>query len=142
MINAINHITLSVRDIDEAFQFYREVLRLKPLAKRKSKSAYFLAGEDWVALVQAKGILPANTSYAHLAFSVSRDDFETTSARIRHSGVTIWQENSSPEESLYFLDPSGNRLEIHVGSWRSRLQWLKENPSEEVELFEESGGKA
>lgn len=137
MISAINHATLSVRDIDEAFRFYREVLQLKPLAKRKNKSAYFLAGEDWIALVQAKGEVSTPSSYAHLAFSVSRKEFDATSARIKESGATIWQENSSPGESLYFLDPSGNRLEIHTGSWRSRFQWLKDNPTAEVELFED-----
>ena len=137
MISAINHVTLSVRDIDEAFQFYRKVLQLKPLAKRRNKSAYFLAGEDWIALVQAKADFLPSSLYAHLAFSVSPREFEAVSERIKLSGATIWQENSSPGESLYFLDPSGNRLEVHTGSWRSRVQWLKDNPCEEVELFEE-----
>lgn len=137
MISAINHVTLSVRDIDEAFLFYRDVLQLKPLAKRKNKSAYFLAGEDWIALVQAKADVSTASSYAHLAFSVSPKEFDIVSVRIKMSGATIWQENSSPGESLYFLDPSGNRLEIHTGSWRSRLQWIKDNPTEEVQLFED-----
>ncbi len=139
MINAINHVTLSVRDIDEAFEFYREVLQLKPLAKRRNKSSYFLAGGDWIALVHAKAGVPASSSYAHLAFSVSPEDFEAASERIKLSGAIIWQENSSPGASLYFLDPSGNRLEVHAGNWRSRFQWLKANPTEEVELFEDVG---
>lgn len=135
MISAINHITLSVSNLDECFTFYTKVLGLKPLALRKNKSAYLLAGDDWLALVQAKDSHAPSNSYSHLAFSVSLEEFASLSERIRSSGVEIWQDNSSPGESLYFLDPSGNKLEIHVGSWQSRLQWLRDNPSPEVKLF-------
>lgn len=49
MITGINHITLSVRDLDESFQFYSQTLGFKPLM-RHSKGAYFLAGELWFCL--------------------------------------------------------------------------------------------
>ena len=39
MITGLNHITLVVSDIDEAFTFYSEVLGFKPVQK-SSKSAY------------------------------------------------------------------------------------------------------
>jgi catechol-2,3-dioxygenase len=135
MISAVNHITFSVEDLDSAFEFYTSVLGLKPLAKRRGKSAYLLAGEQWIALVQAKSPASSGISYAHLAFSVSSEDFYRMSERIRQAGAQVWQENSSPGETFYFLDPSGNKLEIHVGSWQSRVRWLQENPSSEVELF-------
>ncbi len=136
MINSVNHITLSVRDIDESFRFYHDILQLKPLAKRKNRSAYFLAGDNWIALVQAKEHQEPSASYAHLAFSVTSQNFKIVSQRISESGAKIWQENSSPGESLYFLDPSGNKLEIHCGDWKSRIQWLKNNPTDEVVLYE------
>ena len=136
MINSVNHITLSVRDIEESFRFYHDILQLKPLAKRKNKSAYFLVGDNWIALVQTKEHLEPSSSYAHLAFSVSSQNFKIVSHKIIESGSKIWQENSSPGESLYFLDPSGNKLEIHCGDWKSRIQWLKNNPTDEVVLYE------
>jgi catechol-2,3-dioxygenase len=135
MISAVNHITLSVKELDPAFDFYTRILGLKPLAKRRNKSAYLLAGDQWIALVQAKGAIPPEPSYAHLAFSVSDADFAIMTTRLKETGVTVWQDNSSPGESFYFLDPSGNKLEIHAGSWQSRLQWLKDNPSPEVEFY-------
>lgn len=138
MILAINHVTLTVQDLDVAFDFYRDVLGLKPIAKRHGKSTYFLAGRDWIALVldTKKDASHAQASYAHLAFSVTPDEFNSTRVRILKSGAKTWQENSSPGESLYFLDPSGNRLEIHSGSWETRLAWLKANPEANVELFD------
>jgi catechol-2,3-dioxygenase len=137
MIGGINHVTLSVTDLESSFEFYKNVLGFRPLAKRRNKSAYFLSGSSWVALV----VDPSKSSevpkhYAHIAFSVERSGFREVASRIIDSGAKIWQENSSPGESLYFLDPSGNKLEIHAGDWRSRLKWLRENPSPEVEVYD------
>jgi catechol-2,3-dioxygenase len=143
MIDGMNHITLTVSDLDQAFAFYQEVLGLKPLAKRKNKSCYFLAGPNWLALVldSKKDTSCCDRSYTHLAFSVSETHFSVVSEKIKKSGAKIWQNNSSPGESLYFLDPSGNKLEIHSGSWQSRVNWLKENPSDEVTLFDFEGSE-
>ncbi len=48
MIQGLNHITLAISDLDKSFEFYTEILGFKPLAKRKNKSAYLLAGEIWI----------------------------------------------------------------------------------------------
>lgn len=34
---------------------------------------------------------------------------------------------AAASESLYFLDPNGHKLEIHVGTWQSRIEVKKEN---------------
>jgi catechol 2,3-dioxygenase-like lactoylglutathione lyase family enzyme len=47
MISGVNHITLSVGDVDRAFRFYVETLGARPLA-RWSKGAYLLAGDLWL----------------------------------------------------------------------------------------------
>jgi len=48
-VSGVNHITLSVRDIDVAFTFYKEILMLKPI-QTSQKSAYLVAGNIWIAL--------------------------------------------------------------------------------------------
>ena len=55
MITGINHITLAVRDAEVSFEFYRDVLGFRPLA-RWPTGAYLLAGDVWLALVQAERI--------------------------------------------------------------------------------------
>src|SRR5688572_16985356 len=95
MITGINHINLSVRDLDEAFRFYRHVLGFRPLA-RWNRGAYFLAGESWVALYADPRTRRAPLEeYTHIAFTVPKEHFEAVAARIRASGASVWQPNTS-----------------------------------------------
>jgi catechol 2,3-dioxygenase-like lactoylglutathione lyase family enzyme len=123
MINAMNHITLAVKDVDRSFAFYRDLLGLTTLAKW-DKGAYFLIGDTenvfWFCLNFDEKTLPSS-DYTHYAFSVDKQDFELMAARIINSGTRIFKENTSPGESLYFLDPDGHKLEIHAGNWRDRI---------------------
>lgn len=123
MITNINHITLAVKDIDKSFVFYRNVLELKPLVKW-DKGAYFLIGDFWFCLnVDDNG--KTDCGYTHYAFSVNKENFASMMQRIIASGAKIFKENSSEGDSLYFLDPDGHKLEIHVGDLQSRLDAKK-----------------
>jgi len=128
VITGINHLTLAVRDAEESFRFYNEILRFRPVARWPS-GAYFLAGERWVALVQDRHTrtspLPEHT---HVAFTVSSEEFEGIARGILASGARVWKQNESEGASLYFEDPNGHKLEIHVGDLRSRLVSARANP--------------
>jgi catechol 2,3-dioxygenase-like lactoylglutathione lyase family enzyme len=131
MITNLNHITLAVTDIDRSFTFYRDVLGLKPLVKwgktNAGGGAYFLTskGENafWFCLdVNRNGVVTdSNLGNTHYAFSLSANDFESLSKRIIESGATVFKNNTSPGNSLYFFDPDGHKLEIHVGDWQTRI---------------------
>jgi catechol 2,3-dioxygenase-like lactoylglutathione lyase family enzyme len=128
VVTGINHVTLAVRALEATFHFYVDTLGLVPIASWE-KAAYLTAGSTWVALVQDQRKEPvAREGYGHLAFNVSADEFESLAQRIRASGAEVWQENSSEGASLYFLDPSGNKLEIHATSLQARMAWLDRNP--------------
>ncbi|KAB8321112.1 hypothetical protein SD81_006350 [Tolypothrix campylonemoides VB511288] len=58
MITGINHINLSVKDLEESFKFYQEVLGFQPIAKWK-KGAYFLAGDLWFCIFNLFAVSPA-----------------------------------------------------------------------------------
>ena len=130
MITGLNHITLSVRDLDRSFQFYVKTLGAKPLA-RWSKGAYLLAGDLWLCLtLDARTRTSQLPEYSHIAFSVPAARFDEAAASIRASGAMVWQDNRSEGASLYFLDPDGHKLEIHTGDWRTRLAAMKKEPWE------------
>ncbi len=127
MITSMNHITLAVKDIERASTFYRHVLGLTLLA-RWDNGAYFLVGDQeqgfWFCLNVDEKHQP-NPGYTHYAFSVDQENFEHMSAKIVNSGAEVFKDNTSPGSSLYFLDPDGHKLEIHVGNWHTRVEAKK-----------------
>jgi len=135
MITGVNHITFSVKDLEESFIFYTQVLGFQPIAKW-SKGAYLLAGDTWIALIVDRRVretvLP---EYTHIAFTVSMQNFEALSDRIKDSRVEIWQDNRSEGASLYFIDPNGHKLEIHASNLETRIKTAKANPWAEFEFF-------
>lgn len=129
-------MTLAVRDLEASFRFYADGLGFRPLA-RWPAGAYFCAGELWLALVAdartRDGALP---EYTHVAFSVSAADFAAASERVLAAGARVWKENASEGASLYFLDPDGHKLELHVGDLASRLAECRAKPWPGLVVFE------
>ncbi len=123
MITGLNHITLAVNDIEKSFAFYRDQLGFKPLVKWE-KGAYFLVGDCWFCLNVDEKREPRLCG-THYAFTVSPENFKTLCQRLIDADV--YKENTSEGESLYFLDPDGHKLEIHVGDYQSRMAHKKED---------------
>jgi len=136
MITGINHITLSVSDLERSFRFYVEVVGLNPVA-RWARGAYLKAGDGWICLSldadTRDGMLP---EYTHLAFSISKASFRECAGHVRARGAALWKTNESEGQSLYFLDPDGHKLELHVGDLESRLAALRDHPYDGLELFD------
>ena len=135
MITGINHITIATNDVNESFNFYRNTLGFKPLCKW-DKGAYFLVGNSWFCINCDENTAPTQ-DYTHIAFDVIQDDFENLKSRIIASNVLIFKDNISEGDSLYFCDPDGHKLEIHVGDWQTRIATKKANPGnwQNVEFF-------
>ena len=121
MIRGLNHLTLAVSNVDRAVAFYRDVLEFK-VEKTWQGGAYLTAGSLWLCLSHDPETRPEpQPDYTHVAFDVAAEDFQAVANRITGSGAPIWKHNRSEGESLYFLDPDGHRLEIHVGTLETRL---------------------
>ena len=135
MITGVNHITLSVRDLEESFNFYTQVLGLHPVVKWP-KGACLSAGEMWMALILDEHTRPGPLAeYSHVAFTVSPQDFPKMSNKIRRYGAKIWQDNHSEGDSIYFVDPNGHKLEIHASDLENRIKTAKESPWGDAEFF-------
>ncbi len=78
MITSINHITLGVKDIKRSFDFYCDVLGLKPLCIWDN-GAYFLVDNFWFCLNTDPSVNP-DIGYTHYAFSVNKENFRFKSA--------------------------------------------------------------
>jgi catechol 2,3-dioxygenase-like lactoylglutathione lyase family enzyme len=135
MITGINHITLAIADVERSFTFYTGTLGFQPIAKWPT-GAYVLAGDTWIALVADPHVRQAALpEYTHIAFSISAQDFGALGERIRASGASIWQENWTEGDSLYFLDPDGHKLEIHASDLAARIAAAKAQPWEGLTFF-------
>jgi len=135
MIIGINHITLSVHDLPQSMTFYIETLGCKLLAKW-DRGVYLLAGDLWLCLtLDHKTRDSALPEYTHFAFNVSSENFSTIAEKIKKAGITIFKENTSEGDSLYFLDPNGHKLEIHTSDWRARIAACKKAPYSGMEFF-------
>ena len=133
MINGINHITISVKNIDSAFNFYKNILKLKPVMK-SNRSAYFYAGKTWVALDQREPYT-ISENYSHICFNVSKRHYKKFVEEINKNKIKEWQENGTEGDSLYLLDDSGNKLEIHFSRFKERIKYGKKNYGKDVQWF-------
>ena len=125
MITGINHITLSVTDLDKSFAFYRDVLMFQPVQKSPI-SACLLAGRAWIALIHddCENLKPLK-EYSHIAFNIAPEDFQSMKGRIVESGVIEWNENKTEGDSFYFLDPNGHKIEVHCTDIYARIGYGK-----------------
>ena len=125
MLRGLNHITIAVSDLDRSLVFYTEIVGMHAHA-RWDNGSYLSLGGVWFCLSCDK-VLPSQ-DYSHIALDLSENDFAPFSAKLRNAGVKEWKANSSEGQSVYFLDPDGNKLEAHSGSLQTRLNSLKDKP--------------
>lgn len=119
-VRGLNHLTLAVTDLERSIAFYRDLLGCD-LRASWADGAYLEAGALWLCLSRDPAAVETqHADYTHYAFDVAPEAFDELSARIR-VGAQLWKNNRSEGASLYFLDPDGHRLELHVGTLASRL---------------------
>ena len=136
MITGLNHLTLSVSNLEISFDFYKNILGCKPLAKWK-RGAYLLAGDFWLCLsLDSNTNSQVSAEYTHYAFNLSSENFEYYCQNIKQLNLKLWKDNTSEGDSLYILDPDNHKLELHVGNWPTRLAATQQNPYEDMIFFD------
>ncbi|MCH7659858.1 MAG: VOC family protein [Euryarchaeota archaeon] len=121
-MDAVDHINIDVNDLDECYGFYLDDLELdllRPPEDFQGAHAMFRAGGTVVTLAETgradawdAADLAHPLDKAHIAFDAPREKYDRLSAELDgqfpKQGPYDWDEF----EGFYFLDPSGNLLEI------------------------------
>lgn len=125
-ITGCHHVAICVHDIDEARQFYGDVLSLPeverpPEIAAKFRSAWYLVGPLELHVVENREFQPLASPLApHIAVATS--DFHALTAQIAHRGGEFsFEPGPGPDGILRAVieDPTGNTLEITAAPLRS-----------------------
>ena len=119
-LDQIDHVALTVQDIERSVAWYREVLGLE----RRHQDAWgdypavMYAGSTGIALFPADAA-PAPAPDArraaimrHLAFRADRIHFQRAQADLTSRRIPFVSEDHGISHSIYFQDPDGYQIEI------------------------------
>ena len=109
---AVHHVSINVRDVNEALEFYVDRLGLIRRADRPDfgfAGAWLDAGGQQVHLIEGE---PPAALGQHFALQV--DDLDAAIADLRSQGVKTTEASGvGTSRQAFISDPSGNGIELH-----------------------------
>lgn len=119
-LEGIDHIALSVRDVERSVKWYVDVLGFEPrltgmwngiptfIGKGTTAIALFPLGGD--ASVAPPDRRPVRV--LHFAMRADRNNFLTAQRELKQRGINFEFQDHEISHSIYFSDPDGHELEI------------------------------
>jgi len=130
-VDGVTHWSIPVNNLEEGEKFYGEVLGLESKGRLgNSNMSCFAVGGHSILLCQRKDPIvrtPEQDNRLHHAFEVNPETFERACKLFHKIGVKIAQPIVYREKGfftgreLYFLDPSGNMLELCDPTWKAGM---------------------
>ena len=119
-IEGIDHVALTVKDVEHSIEWYQKVLRLERRYQKAwgNRPAMLCAGTTCLALFEADDRQPTPVpdhsplAMRHLAFRVNRENFEKAQQELAEAAIKFRFEDHGISHSIYFQDPDGHNLEI------------------------------
>ena len=118
-LEGLDHIALSVRDVERSVKWYVEVLGLERqhadvwdgIPKFVGKGATGIALFPASAEEQASDHLNP-TRMLHFALRANHENFQRAQKELKQRGIVFRFEDHDIAHSIYFCDPDGHNLEI------------------------------
>ena len=112
----LNHIQISVSDLDRSLTFYMGLLGMRELFREGSLVFLQSAeGNDIFTLRQDQGPVDGGVGgMQHFGFSVKREDHAAAVEEVRNFGAEVLDVGRHGEDALYayFKDPDGYVIEL------------------------------
>ena len=129
-IDGVTHWSIPVNDLEESERFYRDLLGLHYRGRLgNSHMACFHVGSHDILLCERKEKLyrtPQQDNRLHHSFTLSPAEWEKAARLFHERGVPVEEliyreQGFFTGRELYFLDPSGNLLEICDPTWTAGM---------------------
>jgi len=119
-LEGLDHIALSVRDVERSVNWYIEVLGLERQHEEmwNGVPAFVGKGSTGLALFPARKNdedgkeARDKTRILHFAFRAERENFVRAQGELEERGIVFHFENHEISHSIYFRDPDGHEVEI------------------------------
>lgn len=112
----LEEIFLTVRDLDKAVDFYRQLLGL-PVAMRNHERAYLQCDRSHVVLqVEDHGGRHRGGGPMHFSFAVTEETFDEIAKRAAAANIFTRGPMGSRGKgrALFMIDPDGNEAEVNT----------------------------
>ena len=129
-VEGVTHWSIPVNNLAESEKFYGDLLGLKPLGRLgNGVMACFNVGDHNILLCEREKKLenpPPGEDRVHHSFTVSPETLVQACKVFSERKVPITElvyraKGHFTGRELYFLDPSGNRLELRDPTWKAGM---------------------
>ena len=128
-IEGVTHWSIPVNNLEESEKFYGDLLGLNPVGRLgNSVMSCFNVGDHSILLCEREQPQkPSDVEHrVHHSFTVSPETFVRACKVFHGKGIPIVEliyraKGFFTGRELYFLDPSGNRLELRDPAWKKGM---------------------
>ena len=114
----IDHLNLQVQDLQESYQFYKNLFGFEILKKQPEENSYIIGNKNTKLCLYEVPNLPrydrGKGGFNH--FSIIVENFDDVLELCKKLGVNIWHQGHiikwEKSRSIYIDDPSGYNIEI------------------------------
>lgn len=127
-VDGVTHFSLPVRDLAEAEKFYQEIVGLEYRGRLNSAMACVSIGGTNILLCETRDMpaidpADARNSHVHHSFHMAPEEWEKGVRLLADRNVPISyleyrEKGYFTGREIYFLDPSGNRIEFRDPTWK------------------------
>jgi catechol 2,3-dioxygenase-like lactoylglutathione lyase family enzyme len=119
-LEGIDHVALSVRDVERSAQWYIEVLGFERKFEGMWDGVPVFVGKGTNALAlfpiraneRSTSDAQAEVRMLHLAMRANRKNFLAAQEELKRRGIKFDFQDHEISHSIYFRDPDGHQLEI------------------------------
>jgi catechol 2,3-dioxygenase-like lactoylglutathione lyase family enzyme len=119
-IEGIDHVALSVRDVERAARWYIDVLGFERRFPGMWDGVPVFIGKGTTALAlfpaklsdEAMAASHGGAGMLHLAFRATRQGFLQAQEELKERDIGFGFQDHEVSQSIYFNDPDGHKLEI------------------------------